>query len=359
MENQKNENEEKRNYFEEICLNNHSFLKEFIKMNYNIRNNYLLFYYSFISNNRETLDEANNKLRENIKQLDLHIQNYFEFSKRFKYEIELKKEDFQNFFEYEYSLFKNINLINEMQSYYLLHLFGFKDKKINSQFESEVYQNIVNSFKKLFKNYLFKKEYFEVKVKIEEFLKNIINYLKKSKANLHLEYTFEETMNNKINVKISFCVGNLFILHLIYYDYDNNRNIFLKKKLFLGGKKEHFPFNQNSYLQRKKFIPDSYSKFLIYKKLKIILLEKLDGFIVLKENLMKGIKDTIISPIMELLFFSNFLYGYINIFNQKCFICQKITKYNKIDKVFYPPLILLLPYNKFCHEDCYIFHTNN
>jgi histidyl-tRNA synthetase len=87
--------------------------------------------------------------------------------------------------------------------------------------------------------------------------------------------------------------------------------------------------------------------------------EKLDGFIVLKENLMKGIKDTIISPIMELLFFSNFLYGYINIFNQKCFICQKITKYNKIDKVFYPPLILLLPYNKFCHEDCYIFHTNN
>ena len=43
------------NYFQEILSKNQYFLKEYTELNYNIRNNYLLFGYGLSSNNEQVL----------------------------------------------------------------------------------------------------------------------------------------------------------------------------------------------------------------------------------------------------------------------------------------------------------------
>ena len=198
-----------------------------------------------------------------------------------------------------------------------------------------------------------KREMYNEKLKKEREINNI------NGVNFNID--FEKVLNNyfqnfkmKIKIldknyrnfqtKIFFTINKLFHV-ILYFD---TKTI----KISLGGKKEHYSFHNNkfSFLESKKIhkIDNAKSKFLIYKKLKKILLEKFK------------VQNKISRPF----YFCKIISIYSKIFKEKCIICNKIVKFNSIDKNFYPPLIYDNENSNYnekinCfHEECYSIFIN-
>ena len=341
---------------------NQVMLKDYIKLNYNIRNNCLLFSYGFSSNNEKFIDEAYKKLYDDILKLITHLNNFNQIFKVVKINPEalnINKEQLYKFFQENYIRF---NLNNEMSirntSIYLLYLNHIKEYKEN--YKDLLINKLHLSFKKIQKKYPFNiEEKKNIENKITNYLKKKKNHIKENFKNIDIKFNcklINNTLNN-IFIEVSIFIGNLFIISFYFeiyefIDHENKKKYITKKKMFLKGKKEIFSLHQNPFLKMKK-ISNVNSKFLLYKKLKNYLFEKFEIFLKTRELLFPEF------VLLEIFHFINYLSFYSKIFNQKCFICHKLVKYSIIDKVFYPPIVLVFPYNYLCHEECFNFHTSN
>ena len=353
--------------YQEISYKNQMFLKEYVKLSYNLRNNYLLFGYGLSSNNEQVFDEAFKKLNDDIQRLEMFLSSFSDFYKSLKINSEnlnINKEELYKYFQENY-IRENFrfNLNSEMiirrNSISLLYLNNSKEYK--EYFKEVIFNKLIFSFKKIQKKFPFNLEgdnNFENK--ITNCLDKIKVYINENyKNNIDIKYNLNKfNINHKnIYIEISIFIGNIFIISVYFeiyefIDYEKKKKYITKTKMFIKGKKEIFSFQQNPYLKMKK-VTNINSKFLIYKKLKNYLLEKFDLFLKTREAFYPEF------VLLEIFFFIYYLSYYTKIFNQKCFICNKLVKYSLIDKIFYPPFVLLFPYNSLCHEECFYFYTYN
>ena len=354
------------NYFQEILSKNQYFLKEYTELNYNIRNNYLLFGFGITSNNKNIINEAYNKLNNDIQKLINHLNNFKQFFESLKinsddliYNEELLYKYFQenyNYKNFSSNFYNKINITNVSISLFILN----SSKEYKAFFLEIIINKLVFSFKKIQKKYSINlKTEYNFENKIIMFLKQIKDNIDiSSQKNIDIKFNWKKlsNTNNRISIEISISIGNLFIINIFFeifefIDYENKKKYITKKKLFLKGKKEIFPTNHHCLEIKKKSFVDS--KFLLYKRLKNFLFEKLDFFLKTRENFFPEL------PLFEIYYFINYLSSYTKLFNEKCFLCHKTARYSLIDKVFYPPIFLVFPYLFFCHEECLDYLSNN
>ena len=332
---------------------NKQFLNAFINTFYNLRNHFYFLLKDFYCNDKKGIEHNFNKINGLLKYIEKITSQYKVFYENTIQRLPnftIQKEDISNFFKGE-QLF-NKTILNSYSGFWKLLIFGnvyidfFKEiskKKFVTQIDYLNYE-FQSKVKEIQKKIVKEKDetcYTEININPNNL--NINDIIKEYFKDIMTIKFLNSNPNDKCT-KILISIKNLFNIVL----YDDSKNI----KILLGGKKEHYSFHNNkfSFLESKKIhkIENAKSKFLIYKKLKKILLEKFK------------VQNKISRPF----YFCKIISIYSKIFKEKCIICNKIVKFNSIDKNFYPPLIYdneNSNYNEkinYFHEECYSIFIN-
>lgn len=338
---------------------NQNYLKQYVNFIFSLRKLYFNLIKDFYSNNKNGIEYNFEKLYESIKKIINLTNQYKDFYKKIipnNPTFTILQEDFYKFFKIEQNI--------ELSQFIFFHF---------SQFSLINYYNEFNYYNEYNKDYVknqIKTDYKYISYEFRKKEKEINDKLKNQNIN-------EININNKItliiksffpNMKIKFLNKNLTEFPLtIFFSVRNLFNIFFyydleNIKLNIGGKKELYSFYKNRYSifkKKKIYSLETSSKFIIYAKLKKFLIQRLQSL-----NLeMRDYKNHYI----KILYFLKIISYYSNLFKQECGLCNKILKFNLIDKLFYPPLIYYNEYSHnnilnekiiFFHEDCYSLYIN-
>ena len=329
------------------------YLNLFINVFYNLRNHFYLLLKDFYCNEKKGIEYNFNKINgilKSIEKITLQYKSFYENTIQKSPNFTIQKEDISNFFKGE-QIFNNTILISFSGFWKLLNfgnvyivLFKEISKKKFSNYIEYIHYDFQIKYKENQKRLKKEKDetwYNEININNDNLIlkESIKEYFKDT-----MTIEFLNSNPNDKYTKILISIKNLFNI-VLYYD---SKNI----KIVLGGKKEHYSFHNNkfSFLESKKIhkIDNAKSKFLIYKKLKKILLEKFK------------VQNKISRPF----YFCKIISIYSKIFKEKCIICNKIVKFNSIDKNFYPPLIYDNENSNYnekinCfHEECYSIFIN-
>ena len=342
---------------------NKQFLNAFINTFYNLRNHFYFLLKDFYCNDKKGIEHNFNKINGLLKYIEKITSQYKVFYENTIQRLPnftIQKEDISNFFKGE-QLF-NKTILNSYSGFWKLLIFGnvyidfFKEiskKKFVTQIDYLNYE-FQSKVKEIQKKIVKEKDetcYTEININPNNL--NINDIIKEYFKDIMTIKFLNSNPNDKCT-KILISIKNLFNIVL----YDDSKNI----KILLGGKKEHYSFYKNrySFFKLKKFyLSETSSKFIIYAKLKKFLIQRLQSL-----NLeMIDYKNHYI----KILYFLKIISYYSNLFKQECGLCNKILKFNLIDKLFYPPLIYYNEYSHnnilnekiiFFHEDCYSLYIN-
>lgn len=132
-------------------------------------------------------------------------------------------------------------------------------------------------------------------------------------------------------------------------------------KVFVTGLKEGIGSNVFPFFRENKNKPIQYeenyksnSKYILFKKLNV-LFEKL-WYYVLK---CYG-SDGKTKASYYLWIFCNYISQYNNLFDKKCYYCKNVSKFNPVEKCFFPPYYRYFDLERplFFHEDCFAIVYN-
>ena len=346
------ENEKKRN--QEILishiLKNQNYISYIINKTYKLRNYFYCIFKDFYLGNSSGIRNNYEKIYETIKSIKTvtyQFQKFYDQTILFNF----PSKDLSVFFNIQAQV---LDLIDFIYTDYLIK--PFLNSILLLDILKEMYKNkLKNNYKYIYETFQSKKHDFVERFKLKNNLIDIDQrdqnrlcqtIIKESFQNLKIK--FLQKNQDEIPIKVSIKLKNSFTLLL----YVEDQNV----KLTLGGPKERFSICNNNLLKIQKMNRDNnpYSRFLIYNKLKRILMEKLE--IILN-----------VEPFIQLYYFCNILGAYSNLFKKKCNICNKITKFNPVENIFYPPLIFHYENTcsnfsnekfEFFHEDCYLTFMN-
>jgi hypothetical protein len=313
---------------------NQNYLKQYVSYIFLLRKLYFNLIKEFYSNNKNGIEYNFEKLYESIKKITNSTNQYKDFYKKIitnNPTFTILQEDFYKFFNIEQNIELSQFIFFHFSQFYLIN-------NCNEFNEGYVKNQIKTEFKYI--NYEFRKKEKEFNDKLKNQNINEINLnnrialiFKSFFPNMKIKFLNKNL--NEFPLKIFFSVRNLFYI-FFYYDLENI-------KLNIGGKKEHYSFHKNRYSffkSKKIYSIETSSKFIIYEKLKKFLIQRLQ----LLNLEMRDSKN----HYLKILYFLKIISYYSNLFKQECGLCNKILKFNLIDKLFYPPLIY---YNENSHNN--------
>ena len=332
---------------------NQNYLKQYVNHIFSLRKLYFNLIKDFYSNNKNGIEYNFEKLYESIKKITNLTNQYKDFYKKIipnNPTFTILPEDFYKFFKIEQNI--------ELSQFIFFYFSKFFSLNYYNEYNKDYVKNQIKTDYKYI-SYEFRKKEKEINDKLKSQNINDINLNNKITLIIksffpNMKIKFLNKNLNEFPLKIFFSVRNLFHI-FFYYDLENI-------KLNIGGKKEHYSFYKNrySFFKLKKFyLSETSSKFIIYEKLKKVLIQRLQ----LLNFEMRDFKNHYI----KVLYFLKIISYYSNLFKQECGLCNKILKFNLIDKLFYPPLIYYNEYSHnnilnekiiFFHEDCYSLYIN-
>ena len=308
---------------------------------------------AFLKKLNDSIDYNNNNTNNISNNKDL-IKYYDKIIKINKWELFFKE------------IFQRTDLINIMfKNFFNIN----KDTIIRKKTKSDRYRTLFLKNPQQIKN-----EKHLYKSTIEYILKNIeqneceTEFKMKFYENMKIEFLSKE--NNYI---IYLQLPTFNVLLELPFDKNCILNIFFFKIEIIGKDEYH----NKSYFERLECYKKN-NKKLLFKKIQNLFNVRFFSLLnILIEEKIKNnpnIKNNINEYLIEIaLRFIDYIYDYYNLFKIKCDICGKKTKYNPIEKCFFPPYYKLLTnkdsilsakkkineknnekiVNLFVHEECF------